>query len=50
MSELFQTVPKSLPPKKCDGYRGKCQTTIKELGEEWFINSMNANTTTIKRS
>ena len=42
MSELFETTPKSLPPKKDDDYKGENLTTIREVGEEWFINKMNA--------
>ena len=34
MSELFKTIPKSLPPKKGDDYKEISQTKIRAVGEK----------------
>ena len=49
MSELFKTIPKSLPPKKDEDYEENCQPTIGAVGEEWFIENINAMFRLIKR-
>ena len=43
MSELFQTIPKSIPPKRGDGYKEKKHTTIKEVCDDLFANKLNSN-------
>ena len=49
MSELFETIPKSLPPKKGDDYNEKNRTMRRAVGGEWFINKINSKLPPIKR-
>ena len=49
MSELFKTIPKSVPSKKTDDYKESFQTTIRAVGGEWNIYQMNANPSHINR-
>ena len=49
MSELLETITKSLPPKITDDYKEKFHTTIREVSEEWFIKNMNSKPPLIKR-
>ena len=40
MSELFKTIPKSIPQKSLDYSKIKYQTTIKAVGGIWYIYKM----------
>ena len=47
MSELLQTIPKSLPTKKCDDFEESIQTTTRVVGGEWFTNKTDKKSTPI---
>ena len=42
MRELFKKLPTLLPQINLDDYKTKYQTTIKAVGEKWYIENMNA--------
>ena len=42
MSELFKTIPKSLPPKSLNYYKSKYQTTIEAVGGGCFLDKINS--------
>ena len=49
MSELFQAIQKSIPPKQSDDYKENFQTAIRAVGGGQFIDKMNAIPSPIKR-
>ena len=49
MSNLFKTIPKSIPQKQPDDYKANFQTIIRTLVRGWFIDNMNAKISRIKR-